>query len=485
MGRKERRQFRLQRVRQVRYFEAARLARVGAHDPEAAGVRHDAHASAARHRLGVEQLRHVEELRQGVGADHTGLAEQRVHRHVGRGDEGAGVRAGGPGARLRAPALHRQDRLARAHPARQPRELPRVPERLEVEHDQVGRLVLLPVLQEVVAGDVRLVAVGDERREPEPECLRVIDHGESQGAALRQEADPPARGERRREGRVEAHRGIGVEHAEAVRADQSHARAAADVHELALPRGACRAALGETGGEHDERPHPLHGALARDLHNRRRRHRDHRELDRAGHVSDRSKGGNRENRVRVRVHGVHGTGESGLEDVAQGLVADGSRPLDAPTTANGRGGEERADGSGGRHALALVEAPPRLGAERRRELEVDRARHRVGRDREPALAEDLDHPVVLGQHLRLEPADAALFGGLRQMREQRRGDAHALHLVGHRERHLGPVLGGRAVGRVGDDPIVPARRDDPVAPGIARHRSAAPAAQSRLAPPEK
>ena len=49
------------------------------------------------------------------------------------------------------PALQRQDRLRHRDPAGKSRELARVPERLEVQQDDVGRRVLLPVLDEVVA----------------------------------------------------------------------------------------------------------------------------------------------------------------------------------------------------------------------------------------------------------------------------------------------------------------------------------------------
>jgi hypothetical protein len=43
----------------------------------------------------------------------------------------------------------------------------RVPERLQVEHDHVRLRVALPVLQQVVAGDIRLVPDADERRQPQ------------------------------------------------------------------------------------------------------------------------------------------------------------------------------------------------------------------------------------------------------------------------------------------------------------------------------
>ena len=80
----------------------------------------------------------------------------------------------------------------------------------------------------------------------------------------------PAGGRRhRREGRVRARRRRRVEHAEAVRADEPHARRRGR-RRAARPGGAAPrgADLGEAGREHDERAHAGGAALARD---RRRR----------------------------------------------------------------------------------------------------------------------------------------------------------------------------------------------------------------------
>ena len=64
-------------------------------------------------------------------------------------------------------ALDRHDRLGRGDPPRDPRETARIPERLQVEQQTAVSGVLLPVLEEVAAGQVGLVAHRDERREPD------------------------------------------------------------------------------------------------------------------------------------------------------------------------------------------------------------------------------------------------------------------------------------------------------------------------------
>ncbi len=53
------------------------------------------------------------------------------------------------------------------------------------------------------------------------------------------------------------------------------------------------------------------------------------------------------------------------------------------------------------------------------------------------LAEDLDHPAVVGQHLGHEPVDAALTAGLGEVLEQQLADPAALVGVLDEEGDLG------------------------------------------------
>ena len=69
------------------------------------------------------------------------------------------------------------------------------------------------------------------------------------------------------------------------------------------------------------------------------------------------------------------------------------------------------------------------------------------------VAEGLDHPLVVGQHLGDEPLDAALAAGLGEVLEQQLADAAALLGVLDEERHLGPA---------GAVALVAAERDDPL-----------------------
>ena len=91
--------------------------------------------------------------------------EERVDAGLGARKRSR-VRAGGALAGRRGTALQREDRLAPRDPPGKPAEAARIAERLDVEEHDLGRLVLLPPLEQVVRGDVRLVPDRDERGQP-------------------------------------------------------------------------------------------------------------------------------------------------------------------------------------------------------------------------------------------------------------------------------------------------------------------------------
>ena len=183
------------RGRQIDHLDPVRLARVGAEDAGAAAIGDDRDPVPPRHRLGGQQRRDVEQLVHGVGPDHTGLLEQRIDGDVRCRQDRAGVRRRGPRAGSRPSALDGHDRLGGRHPPRDPPELAGVAERLEVEQDELGAGVLLPVLEEVVTGQIRLVPHRDERGQAHAEAAGRADDRDPEPAALRHEADadPPPR----------------------------------------------------------------------------------------------------------------------------------------------------------------------------------------------------------------------------------------------------------------------------------------------------
>jgi len=140
---------------------------------EPARVRKHRHPPPPRRRLAREERGDVEELVERRRPDHPRLVEEGVHRGLRAGERGR-VRARRARARARGPALHRQDRLSPGDALRHAREPPRVPEGLEIEDHDPGLRVVLPVLEQVVGGDVGLVADRDERGEPEVAALGLL-----------------------------------------------------------------------------------------------------------------------------------------------------------------------------------------------------------------------------------------------------------------------------------------------------------------------
>ncbi len=201
-----------------RQLEALGSAGVGAEDREPPGIGEHGDTTAARERLRREQRGRVEELRERARALDTGLTEERVDRDL-RARERGGVRCRSARTGRGCAALEREHRLPARHAPGDPSEAQRVAEALEIERDDGGRLVVLPVLEQVVRRDVCLVAERHERRESEPSAACLLDDGEPERAALRGEAHAACRQRLRGEGRVQPRRGR--RDAETVRADQS------------------------------------------------------------------------------------------------------------------------------------------------------------------------------------------------------------------------------------------------------------------------
>ncbi len=166
---------------------------------EGAGVSDDADPIAGRHRLGGEQLGDVECGRQTGCPDHPGLLEEGGDRDVGqlRGTGGqAGCDEGMPAG------LHRDDRFGPGQHPGQPGELPRVAERLEIQQHDLGPVVAVPVLQQVVAGDVGPVTGGDEGGQPQPAVRGVGQDRDTERTGLAEETDATRRRDDRRQRRV-------------------------------------------------------------------------------------------------------------------------------------------------------------------------------------------------------------------------------------------------------------------------------------------
>ena len=175
--------------------------------------------------------------------------------------------------------LEREDRLAARDAPGDPRELARVAERLEVEQDEVRRVVVLPPLEQVVRRDVGLVADRDEGREAE--------------LALRR----PSRAARARARRSATRSRSGRSGARAARTSRSGRRAATAMPRQFGPtsRAPCArtsassapgarafgAGFGEAGRNDAERAHAVAKRRRRRVEHLSRGNADHREVDRS------------------------------------------------------------------------------------------------------------------------------------------------------------------------------------------------------------
>src|SRR5262249_6907072 len=146
--------------------------------------------------------------------------------------------------------LQRHDRLLPRDAPGDPPELAWVAERLEIEEHDVGFVVVLPPLEQVVGRHVCLVADRDEGREAEPPGGGLLEQRQPEGPALRREADRAGRQGSWRE------RGVQAEprsrDAEAVRPDQARPVCTDEREQLLLALKAPGPGLRKTRRDHAE-----------------------------------------------------------------------------------------------------------------------------------------------------------------------------------------------------------------------------------------
>ena len=140
--------------------------------------------------------------------------------------------------------------------------------------------VVLPELQQVVAGDVGAIASRDERRHAQtaPHC--TSQDGASQRAALTEEADRGATWHHRCQRCVERNVCICVDDPQGIGADHAHAQSACPADEGPLAVGSGRSAVGEAARHHKHPRDTRRPAFVDDTLHLLGRHSDDREGDR-------------------------------------------------------------------------------------------------------------------------------------------------------------------------------------------------------------
>jgi hypothetical protein len=194
-----------------------------------------------------------------------------------------------------------------------------------MEQDDIGGRVVLPVLQQIVAADVRAVAGRHERGQADPASTDRLERGETEGAGLGEEPGAPRRGKPVRQGGVQLHVRCGIHDAEAVRPDHPHAVGPRGGDEGPLGGDTGRAVLAETAAHHDEPLYPFLSALRDHLCHGRRRDRQDNQVDVVGNVADAGVCADARNVADIRVHRIHRTLETGPEQVDQYRVPHTAR----------------------------------------------------------------------------------------------------------------------------------------------------------------
>ena len=351
---------------------------------------------------------------------------------VTRGVVAAVGRAGGAQASGWLPGVHGQQRQRPAHPAGGAGELARVAERLDEEHRELGRLVLLPPQEQVVAGDVELAADRGKRGNPHSQPGQPVGQCESQPAGLHHQSRDTGSGMPGRERGVQADAGDG--YAEAVGADQPHPVPSADGQQVSF--------LGrvQPGGDDHHGLDRAPAALVGDRGHLGRGYRDYRQVDRFGQITDRGQARHRFHVLGVRVDRVHPPGVAAGDDVVQDGPARCARPA-AGADYGHRAGLEYvpqaghvgpAFPGGGR---VQVQVPVRIGViARQRAGEFEHPVLQMTLDAETGAGEDPLHLGVVQQDRRGQGGHAPLDGAGYQVFQQQGAESVTVHLVRHGER---------------------------------------------------
>ena len=313
--------------------------RVRGNRARAAGVGDDQHPVALGGRLQGQGRGRVEQGVEGVGAADAGPLESRA---VGRvfADEHAGVVGRGPGAGGGGAGLEDDHRLAAAGRLGRLDEPVAIADVLQVADDHPGVLVLGQGLEHVHLGDVRLVADGNGLGHAQFAFVGDVHHGRAQCAGLGEDGHAARLGDAPRERGV--HADGGVDHAQAVGAEQAHPAALADGDQLVLQGPPLGTGLLEARGHDHHGPGLLGHRVTGRGRDHLRRHGDHHQVDRVRVVGQLFVNRQTEQFTARGIDRNNRSLEATLHQVAEREIAD---------LANGLGGADNGDRPGGKQSV--------------------------------------------------------------------------------------------------------------------------------------
>ena len=364
----------LGRLRQFRDGELAALARVGGEDKRATGVPDQRDATPRGQRRGEQDGRDVEEFLEPVDLDDACAFQQGGNGNF-RGRRGGRVRAGSPGARRCPARLQRHDGLRRADPPGDAGELARVAQRLQVERDHRGPVVVLEKAQQVVRAHVQLVPDRDEGRQAQASRARLLAEQDPDRTGLRHQGQPPGQRIERGKGGSHPDPGVGVDDAEAVRADDPHPVPAGRAEHLRLDRGAGTACLAEARGNDGDGAHAHRGGLIDHGGDSWGGNGDHSQVDRLGYRQQRRERGHAADRPGGGIYRVDSPGEVAGEQRLDHLMPDVARVPSCSDDGDRARAKDRRDAGDLRHRLPLVTR--RTVGRRRPQVDLDAHRRRA------------------------------------------------------------------------------------------------------------
>ncbi len=372
-------------------------------------------------------------------------------------------------------ALHHDQRLGGGRPPGEPGELAGVADGLQVHEGDIGVRVVVPVLQDVVAGDVGPVAGGDEgghagdTGDPAAAPVQPGQQRDADGAGLGEQPYPAGPWHLGRQRGVQPDVRRGVDDTEGVRPDDPHAVRTRVPDEFALALPALGPALGVPGGDHDQPLDAVFAALGDDLGDLFGRYGDHGEVDMAVDVPHRAVRGHARQLLQLLgerlVHRVQGAAVAARADVVQDAPADAAGGPAGADDGHRAGHQQALHGPGLGALLARVLHGERAVGGLQAELQADDAVLEAALLGVPGVREHLDHLGVGGQHLGGEPADPALPRDGADVFEEGGGDTAALMGVLDEEGDLGLVGGGGGGHSVGADAVVAYGGDELAADG--------------------
>jgi hypothetical protein len=330
----------------AREFETFADGCVGRHHARTARIGDDGDAVAARQRLVGEQLRGVEHVVDRTATDDPGLFEHPV-AHVGTGGQRTGVGLGSRGTGCGSPALDGQNRLgiiwiARDRPRRLHQFAP-AGDALQVHENDRGFGIVRQVVQQVHLVHVGLVAQADELAEADVFALGIVEDRGTQCPALGDECDAPFSRHGPGEAGVELHARFAVDHPQAVRADDPHARFRRQGLHPFLAFKTRRTDLAKAGGDDDGRLDALLDTLGEGFFAYRSRENQHGEIDRIGNVQHVIIGPDARDVALLRGDGIDRAVEPAVDQVGEDVVRHRAGRVGDAQHRHRPGAEDRVD----------------------------------------------------------------------------------------------------------------------------------------------